>query len=528
VIKDLAQSTNDCVKRTVPVCIIGAGTAGIFLARQLRQHNIDVLILEAGSAIARKQEDIGQKCFHHGLHYRGAEQGRSFGLGGTSVLWGGQMIPLTASDMAARPKVNIPSWPVDYDEVTAYFTLVKKILDLCPDNPLEEKTLLAKYFPAFSQFSPDFELRLSQWLPFEKRNFAKAFSSQLDSDPSLEVWLNAPVMNLEQCPDDPRKITSVHSKSPSGKSLIVDPQILILCAGALESTRLMLAFDESSEGLITKSGAPLGRYFADHLSVTCGRFQAKNWRRYNLETSTIFEKGVMRTPRLEISSQTQDELSLTSAFAHFTFITQGDTGLDIVRDLLRNKQGERRTPGIQPQKLGVIASDISAMAFWRGVYGRLYIPRQAELLLQVDIEQFPNWNSCLKLADERDDLGRKRLITEWQIMPDDIRAIRTVAEKTINAWEQSNLRDTAQLELTLPEMFDNFESLYDVYHPTGTLRMGKKPSDSVVDANLRVWSLDNTYISTTGVFPSAGSANPGLTHLALTARLAKHILIKHF
>ena len=178
--------------------------------------------------------------------------------------------------------------------------------------------------------------------------------------------------------------------------------------------------------------------------------------------------------------------------------------------------------------MGIAASDISAMAFWRGVYGRLYIPRQAELLLQVDIEQFPNWNSRLRLANERDNLGRKRLITEWQITPDDVRVIRTVAEKTINAWEQSKLMDVAQLELTLPEGFDNFESLYDVYHPTGMLRMGKEPRDSVVDANLRVWSLDNTYISSTGVFPSAGSANPGLTHLALTARLAEHLATKHF
>lgn len=330
-IKDLAESTDACIERTVPVCIIGAGTAGIFLAQQLRQHNIDVLILEAGSTLARKPEAIGQKCFHHGLHYRGAEQGRSFGLGGTSVLWGGQMIPLTASDMAARPKVNLPSWPVDYEEIADYFTLVKQTLGLCPDNPLEEKSLLTKHFPAFSQFSPDFQLRLSQWLPFEQRNFAKAFSSQLDTDPNLEIWLNASVVSLGQCPDNPKKITSIHSKSPNGKNLTVYPQILIVCAGALESTRLMLEFNESSENLITKFGAPLGRYFADHLSVTCGRFEAKNWRRYNLETAAIFEKGVMRTPRLEIASQTQEELSLTSAFAHFTFITQGDTGLDIVK-----------------------------------------------------------------------------------------------------------------------------------------------------------------------------------------------------
>jgi choline dehydrogenase-like flavoprotein len=53
--------------------------------------------------------------------------------------------------------------------------------------------------------------------------------------------------------------------------------------------------------------------------------------------------------------------------------------------------------------------------------------------------------------------------------------------------------------------------------------MGNTTANSVVDRHLRVWALDNGYISSTAVFPSAGSANPGLMHLALTARLAEHI-----
>ena len=112
---------------------------------------------------------------------------------------------------------------------------------------------------------------------------------------------------------------------------------------------------------------------------------------------------------------------------------------------------------------------------------------------------------------------------EWQIKPDDIRVIRIVAERTIAAWNTSLLGHVATLRLILPEAFDNFESLYDVYHPTGTLRMGSTAANSVVDRHLRLWTLDNGYISSTAVFPSAGSANPGLTHLALTARLAEHI-----
>ncbi|HIF39205.1 MAG TPA: hypothetical protein EYQ69_08400 [Gemmatimonadetes bacterium] len=88
------------------------------------------------------------------------------------------------------------------------------------------------------------------------------------------------------------------------------------------------------------------------------------------------------------------------------------------------------------------------------------------------------------------------------------------------------MSECADIELALPAELDSFTKPYDVYHPTGSLRMGTTPSNSVVDGNLKLWSADNCYITSTAVFPSSGSANPGMTHLALTARLAKHICCK--
>lgn len=481
------------------------------------------MLLEAGDTLARRPDELDQHCVQHGIRYRGADLGRSFGLGGTSVLWGGQMLPLTPSDMAARPAVEVNAWPMDYAELAPHIPVVKQALGLPIPVDSEEATLRSRHFPHLSRLDPDLQLRLSEWLPFKIRNFAKAFATDLRSDAELEVWLNASVVDFEYAAGSATRITAVEARSRNGKTLVVRPEVVVVCAGALESTRLMLAFDQATQGLITRSGAPLGRYFADHLSVTCGRFECRDWRRYNLETAPIFTSGVMRTPRLELSADAQQRLAVTSAFAHFTFITHGDTGFDVVRNLLRQRQGEQRGLGLTPGKLWQVISDVSAMVFWRSIYRRLWIPRQADLLLQVDIEQAPNWNSRLSLADECDDLGRKHLMIEWQIKPNDIRVIRTVAERILQAWNTSALREVITLRLTLPEAFDDFESLYDVYHPTGTLRMGCAAADSVVDRDLRIWTLENGYISSTAVFPSAGSANPGLTHLVLTARLAEHI-----
>lgn len=526
-IEDLLGANDSVTEVSAQVCIIGAGTAGIFLAQQLCQRDVSVVMLEAGDRISRKPVDVDQTCEQRGIRYRGADLGRSFGLGGTSVLWGGQMLPLARSDLQARPAAGFAAWPIDYADIAAYFPMVRKMLGfeaVGAGDVSADAAVMDRRFPDLRRFSPAFDLRLSTWLPFKRRNFAKGFAKSLHGDTHLTVWLNAAVVAMERSADtQPATIKSVTARSPKGQTLVVQADLVVVCAGALESTRLLLAYDEATGGSITASGAPLGRNFSDHLSISCGRFACRNWRVFNQAVGAIFQRGLMRTPRLELTARTQQEEALTSAFAHFTFVTHGDTGFDVVRNILRRRQGEAQPLELTPTLLGRVVTDVSAMGLWNLIHNRLWIPRRADVLLQVDIEQTPNPDSRLSLSEERDLLGRKRLVIDWRITSNDVRVIRKVAELTVAAWQQSPLREAAELQLTLPEQFDNFESLYDVYHPTGSLRMGLSPTDSVVNSDMRLWAAENCYVSTTAVFPSAGSANPGMMHLALTARLAEHI-----
>ena len=54
--------------------------------------------------------------------------------------------------------------------------------------------------------------------------------------------------------------------------------------------------------------------------------------------------------------------------------------------------------------------------------------------------------------------------------------------------------------------------------------MGKN-TEAVVDENLKVWGLENLWVVSTGVLPSAGSANPSFTMLCLADRLAEQLTI---
>ncbi|MGI9590382.1 MAG: GMC oxidoreductase, partial [Myxococcota bacterium] len=61
-------------------------------------------------------------------------------------------------------------------------------------------------------------------------------------------------------------------------------------------------------------------------------------------------------------------------------------------------------------------------------------------------------------------------------------------------------------------------------HPAGTCRMGFGADSGVVDRHQRVFGVDNVYVSGACVFPTSGTANPTLTVVALTLRLAEHLV----
>ena len=52
-------------------------------------------------------------------------------------------------------------------------------------------------------------------------------------------------------------------------------------------------------------------------------------------------------------------------------------------------------------------------------------------------------------------------------------------------------------------------------HHIGTARMGRDPAKGVVDADCRVFGVDNLYVAGSAVFPTSGQANPTLTIVAL-------------
>jgi choline dehydrogenase-like flavoprotein len=60
-------------------------------------------------------------------------------------------------------------------------------------------------------------------------------------------------------------------------------------------------------------------------------------------------------------------------------------------------------------------------------------------------------------------------------------------------------------------------------HHIGATRMSFSPRSGVVDANCAVHGIPNLFVASASVFPTSSHANPTLTIVALSLRLAAHL-----
>jgi choline dehydrogenase-like flavoprotein len=66
--------------------------------------------------------------------------------------------------------------------------------------------------------------------------------------------------------------------------------------------------------------------------------------------------------------------------------------------------------------------------------------------------------------------------------------------------------------------------LAGVAHQNGTVRFGRDPKTSALDANCKAHEVDNLYVVDGSFFPSSGAVNPALTIMANALRVGDHLL----
>ena len=145
-------------------------------------------------------------------------------------------------------------------------------------------------------------------------------------------------------------------------------------------------------------------------------------------------------------------------------------------------------------------------------------------LIWLRSEQAPNPNSRITLTDELDPLGLPRVRLDWQLSELDRRTIAQGHELLARALGAAGLG-----RVFLPGGTTERDWSRDVTggnHHMGTTRMHADPKRGVVDADCCMHGVRNLYVAGSSVFPTAGYANPTLTIIALTLRLAEELKAK--
>jgi choline dehydrogenase-like flavoprotein len=147
-------------------------------------------------------------------------------------------------------------------------------------------------------------------------------------------------------------------------------------------------------------------------------------------------------------------------------------------------------------------------------------------------EQSPNPDSRITLGTERDRLGTPKPKLHWQFQSIDKYSVAATMRALGSELERLGLGRVKLADWLCDSgqswQVDPLVSSHPVggYHHMGTTRMGATPATGVVDANCRVFGVQNLYVAGSSVFTTAGWANPTLTLLALSLRLADHLTMQ--
>jgi choline dehydrogenase-like flavoprotein len=520
-ITDLTQGADTRLKAETDVLIVGAGIAGILLGVRLRQAGVGVTILESGGSSQSEETHPLNRTIQLGEPYNGASNGRFRCLGGTSTRWGGALIPFARSDLLARDYLDLTGFPVEPDELDAYVPELEKIFGV-DDGSYEEdfvaETHIAKHVPTGD---PDFKARFAKWPSFKKRNIATLFRDLIQSDDGLQIVLNSTAVNFD-VDREKGAVRSVTGRHASGRSIDIVSKHCVICAGAIESTRLLLALDRQNDARFFSPSGALGHYFFDHISRAMASIEAKDAGRLNRMAGFRFVESTMRSLRFELASEAQRREKIPNAFGHISFKTDQPSAFDALRDFMRSRQ----TGAGGASELGEIIRDVPyllELGFWRFAYQQLLWPRPATYDLHVVAEQVPHYDNRISLADETDMFGMPLAAIDWRVFDADLKTFFAYQQLFDAFWKRQGLARVGALVWTDGSTVSAKSSQVDVFHPGGTTRMGADSKTAVVDPDLRVINFRNLWTASTATFPSGGGANPTMTLMLFTLRLADRL-----
>ncbi|MFP5231001.1 MAG: GMC oxidoreductase [Acidobacteriota bacterium] len=517
------------------VCVIGAGIAGLALARRLALGGADVVVLEAGG---RCLEADGQEIFASaelkGQANLGTTEGRFRVFGGSSLRWGGQVLAMGGG----------AAWPVRPAELAPFVEEAERLLEV-GRHPFDT----AGFFAAIGAPVPPLlaglngvEARVSKWMAFPRRNLAASLGRELLD--RARVYLHAQVMELQRGSgghraeegnsqaSHPGRVASVVVKTPAGALVRFEAQEVVLAAGTVETVRLLLASRSVAQAGVGNAQDQVGRNFHDHLTLPAATLTGEARERVASELRpwvffagwSDMRGGTLHSVKLEASTELRKRLGLNPILAHIAIEEPPGRGVAVVREMLTALQRGEIGRALAAHALKVPGAMVGGARLVLGakLQNRRFLSRKAVLSLQFNVAQDAPSRSRITLGDSLDPFGVPQAVVDWRVTSQEVGSIRRYAAHLQEQFQAMGLTGVQWAKGVLADD-EPLDGLEDARHAMGGACMGEDPRSSVVDAQMRVHGVENLSIAGAATFPDGSPQLPTLTMMALALRLADRI-----
>jgi len=559
--------------------IIGAGPAGLTIAREFFHTSTRVLILESGElkeqahfSALNSVESIGEPRHPAQVRKRielvgtncpsWSNEAQRFGIrcrvfGGSSHAWLGKSTVFDEIDFAERHWVPYSGWPFRRESLAPYFDRAAKVLNLGP-NCYDERVwdLVGMARPATEL---DARILKSWFWQFARSRvdhrdimrFGPEFITFCSHN--VRVILNATVIRIDT-DETGATFRELEASNIHGNRVRIRARTAVLAASAIENPRLLLLSANSvhPNGLGNQNDL-VGRFLMDHPSGTIGHFKAEDAAaiidrfgfygvRYR-SNAHIYTHGLVPSPEL------QEREKLLHCAAYMAEERAPDDPWDALKRLLHASSNQpisdlaavASSPRLLAKGLGMRLFEskavphqvkeyvVDAMIKWntnfvvREFQGRGMPHKLKGVVINGISEQTPDPESRITLSPNTTDvLGLPIPQIDWRIGDDVRRSIIRLGYLLAMELPRAGLPVPVLEDWILQERPQDGD-LTDIGHTSGTTRMSDDPKRGVVNSKSQVHGVAGLYVAGASVFPTSGHGNPTLMILSLAIRLADQI-----
>lgn len=455
-----------------------------------------------------------------GRAHGGVAEGRMKALGGTTRLWGGQLVPFGERDFDGPGPDGARAWPVRHADMAPWIAAAFRFLGI-GDEGSDPDAVWRRVTGLSPELGENLRLGMNIWLP--QPDFTRLFADDLRDLAGLTILTDEPVVRL-LFEREPGVVTGVETRRATGeRSLHAAPQV-VLATGTLEIAGLLLRTAATQSECGFANNQHVGRGFFDHLHGSAGRVVIADRKR----AADLFDNVYFERRKYGVKMRALDRFRADTGISNCAATVVAPANIrTVVNDVLTLARRVVRRPakGELRQSLGqatTLARIMLPLAF------RYVVKRRSTSLLSlgatlwVEAEQVPTPDSYIALDPDQpaDSAG---IVLHWAIDGREMDAIATFCAEVKAQFEQTGL-GTVEVDPRITARDPAFlDTMHDSYHQMGGTRMADGPEAGVVDRDLKVFGTRSLFVLGAAAFPTGSFANPTLTAIAFALRLADHL-----